>query len=412
VTEGAAAVEGVEARQGMTPRHRRARNCQAVARLAAVAAFLAMTATARSYADTPAPAGDATPAQQAPVNQTKETPVQGASMEDYRRHLTALQALTAACAKARDRKSCDPASVGPDDRVQLGAGADSEQRMIRYAWLRELLRRAQDPDAVRHNDSTITTALQPKDATLPAPRTTTILLEEAEKRLANDFTQAGGQFEPAQEHPAESSAMQKVLAEREFRRLKGQDPRDSILEKINDWVNSLFMGVSQLAEGAAWLGQMLVWGFVLAVAAGLIWGLLQLERRWRVRLVPDDDGPALGAASARDWQLWIEDARRAAAAGQWREAIHFLYWAAISRLESKRLWPADRARTPREYLALVAPEDPRKDGLAALTGSFERTWYGGRQAGEAEYRQADALAAALIGAGSTGTGMASGGNAR
>src|ERR1035441_9342535 len=77
------------------------------------------------------------------------------------------------------------------------------------------------------------------------------------------------------------------------------------------------------------------------------------------RLVPESDGPAVGAASARDWQLWLADARRAAAAGQWREAIHFVYWAAISRLESKRLWPADRARTPREYLSLVAAEDPR-----------------------------------------------------
>ena len=80
----------------------------------------------------------------------------------------------------------------------------------------------------------------------------------------------------------------------------------------------------------------------------------------------------------------------------WREAIHFVYWAAISRLESKRLWPADRARTPREYLALVAPDDSRRDNLAALTRSFERTWYGGRPAGEGDYRAAEALAAALI----------------
>ena len=114
---------------------------------------------------------------------------------------------------------------------------------------------------------------------------------------------------------------------------------------------------------------------------------------------------AAAAASARDWQLWLEDARRAAAAGNWREAIHFLYWAAISRLESKRLWPADRARTPREYLALVAPEDPRKAGLATLTGSFERIWYGGRPAAETDYRRAEAIAAALI----TGTGASAGG---
>jgi hypothetical protein len=133
--------------------------------------------------------------------------------------------------------------------------------------------------------------------------------------------------------------------------------------------------------------------------------LLQLERRWRIRLVPESYGPAAGAASARDWQLWLADTRRAAAAGEWRKAIHFVYWAAISRLESKRLWPADRARTPREYLALVVAEDPRRAGLATLTGSFERTWYGGRTAGENDYLQAEKLADGLI----SGSGVAEGG---
>jgi hypothetical protein len=123
-----------------------------------------------------------------------------------------------------------------------------------------------------------------------------------------------------------------------------------------------------------------------------------------VRLVPDTDRPAAGVASARDWQLWLEDAHRAAAAGHWREAIHFVYWASISRLESRRVWPADRARTPREYLALVAPDDPRKAGLAELTGSFERTWYGGRSAGERDYRNAEHLASVLIGSAAAASG--------
>jgi hypothetical protein len=123
-----------------------------------------------------------------------------------------------------------------------------------------------------------------------------------------------------------------------------------------------------------------------------------------------DRGWPPGAASAIHWQLWLEDARRAAAAGQWREAIHFLYWAAISRLESKRLWPADRARTPREYLALVAPEDPRQPGLASLTGSFERVWYGGRDAAESDYQRAEQIATALI-SGAAASAQGTGGGA-
>jgi hypothetical protein len=199
--------------------------------------------------------------------------------------------------------------------------------------------------------------------------------------------------------------MKQVLAGRDFRNLEAPTTRDSALEKLGAWLNGLLASFGKLQANVAWLGPVLVWGFVLAVCVGLVWGLMQLERHWRIRLVPESDGPAAGAASARDWQLWLADARRAAAAGQWREAIHFVYWAAISRLESKRLWPADRARTPREYLSLVAAEDPHRAGLSTLTGSFEQTWYGGRAAGEGDYKKAEKLADGLI----SGSNASSGG---
>ena len=62
----------------------------------------------------------------------------------------------------------------------------------------------------------------------------------------------------------------------------------------------------------------------------------------------------------------------------------------------------------------MAPEDPRRPGLATLTGNFERTWYGGRAAGETDYRKAEELAAELISsnaadAGHAGAGIPTGG---
>jgi hypothetical protein len=190
--------------------------------------------------------------------------------------------------------------------------------------------------------------------------------------------------------------MKEVLAGREFTNLQQAAEKDTYLEKFGNWLNRFFEKFGKIRARSAWVGRALVWGFFLAIGVVLAWSLLQLERRWRVRLVPSSERPAPISASARDWQLWLTDARTAAAAGLWREAIHFIYWAAISRLESKRLWPADRARTPREYLSLVAPGDPRKAGLASLTRSFERIWYGGHKAGESDYRRAEELAAMLI----------------
>ncbi len=329
-----------------------------------------------------------------------------ASMDDYRKHLQALAPIVEACAKARNTKACDPMLVGPDDRVPLGTGARTERRLIRFGWLRVLLSQAQDPDAPSAKTPDGPTAFPSLRGVRPPPRSTSELLKDAQARLGRDLAQANGAAVNSPDHAAEREAMNKVLAGRDFRNLGERSTRETVLERIGNWINQGFEHVANFGSRSAWIARALVWSLLGAICVGLMWGLLQLERRWRVRLVPDGDGPAAGAASARDWQLWLEDARRAAAAGHWREAIHFVYWASISRLESKRLWPADRARTPREYLALLAAEDPRRPGLATLTGSFERTWYGGRAAGENDYRRAEQLASGLI----SGSGAGGGGS--
>jgi hypothetical protein len=339
-----------------------------------------------------------------PIAGSAPTPPPGrwrdASLDDYRKHLLALTTLTEACAKARDLKSCDPTLVGPDDRIPLGAAADAPRRLVRYGWLRVLYSQAEEKDAPAPKSKPVPGNAAEPEGIRPPPLTTTQLLQAAEQRFASDLAQTDTPAASEPAHPLERDTMRQVLASKDFRDLEQQSVRDSMLEKVGNWLNKFFESAAGLRAKSAWIGRALVYGFVAVVCIALVWGLLQMERRWRVRLVPEDHSPAPGSASARNWQLWLDDARRAAAAGQWREAIHFVYWASISRLESRRLWPADRARTPREYLALVAPEDPRKINLAALTGSFERIWYGGRPAGEVDYRRAEDLATALIGTGS------------
>jgi hypothetical protein len=290
--------------------------------------------------------------------------------------------------------------------VPLSPAPNAERRLVRYGWLRVLLSKAQDKDAPAPKPAAVTADRQSWENVRPAPPATTQLLQDAQTRLAADLAQADAAPPPG--HDRERAAMNQVLAGNEYRNLAEDTAKNSVLEKTGTWLNNLLASAVRASARAPWLGRALVWGFIAAVCVALVWGLLQLERRWRIRLVPEDHVPAAGAASAIPWQLWLEDARRASAAGLWREAIHFLYWAAISRLESKRLWPADRARTPREYLALVAPEDPRQPSLATLTGSFERVWYGGRPAAESDYRRAEQIATALISGTAASTGSEGG----
>jgi len=366
-------------------------------------AQLAGMALAAALAVAPTACADA-PATQLTGNE------RDASLYEYRQHLVELKGVVAVCAWARDEKGCDPALVGLDDRVPLSNAAQAERRLVRYSWLRVLLKQASTPEkSDTKNKPPANPPAQPAAGpdqadskfTRPAKPTTGALLQAAKERLTGDITQADAAAAATQpaasaDHSAERNNMKQVLAGRDFRNLKPQSASDSYLEKLGAWLDRLIASIGRLRATSAWVGGVLFWGFILAVCVGLIWGLMQLERRWRIRLVPEFDGPAPGAASARDWQLWLADARRAAAAGEWRDAIHFVYWAAISRLESKRLWPADRTRTPREYLALMAAEDPRRTGLSSLTRSFERVWYGGRAADESDYLHAEQIATALI----------------
>jgi hypothetical protein len=401
-------------------------------------ALAALLAAARGRADAPAAATPAPP----PASQQHDV-----SLEEYRGHLQALAAVVEACAKARDAMTCDPALVGTDDRLPAAApppasanasAGESGRRLVSYGWLRALLGKVRDTDkaaAKRAAKEAAKPAVKPaataaakpdakpasgakgapaEDPALTQARATAQLLKDAKTRLDRDLAQIDAAPAAPPLHAQERETMTQVLADPSFRNLEEPAAQDSVLDKIARWlrhwigraIDRIVASITKVVSRSAWLGRLLLWGLILGVCVGLVWGLLQLERGWRTRLVPEGGYPGAGAASARDWQLWLEDARQAAAAGQWREAIHFLYWASISRLESRRLWPADRARTPREYLALVAPEDPRKAGLATLTGSFERIWYGGRAAGETDYRRAEQLAAALISASGTAGGAA------
>lgn len=338
----------------------------------------------------------------APGSQLPSAHAVDVSMADYRAHLVSLRAVVESCAKNRDVPHCDVALVGPDNRVPIVENGRQARRILRFDWLRYVLSGA----AVRKPESKSKSS-QPTTESTEGDEDGGLTPEDklnfAVTRLNRDIEQVDDKGVHVPPHPEERAALRQVLAASQFSHLNRRTLRDELLERVESWLNRLFSGLGNKHAHSPWIGRVIFWGFILLVCIGLAWSLMQLERRWRLRLVPDSLAPAPGAASARDWQLWLDDARRCAASGQWREAIHFVYWSAISRLESRRLWPADRARTPREYLALVRADDPRRTGLARLTRSFERTWYGGRPAAEADYRSAEELASALIGTGSAGT---------
>jgi len=150
------------------------------------------------------------------------------------------------------------------------------------------------------------------------------------------------------------------------------------------------------------VGNALAWMLVLAL---VVWLAIWLLRRFLRREIAAEEPAAVEAAQV-GWQDWYRDAQEAAGAGRFRDAVHALYWAGISRLEDLQALSRDRARTPRESLRQLAsraaaraalPLAPpvtaaQRSALASLTRALERCWYGNRPASHEDFRAALALA--------------------
>jgi hypothetical protein len=319
------------------------------------------------------------------------------TLPEYQQHLADLDSIVAACQQQRSHTAntqssfpaCDSAQIGPDNRVHLSSLPASVSREVRYDWLRSVLAQAE-----KKGDANKKTIFDAISTSKDKPASVNDLLTAAHQRLQDDLKQAQGQAEASPGYVAERKSLNTILSQRAYQGVTQQSGMGRFREWIINILDKLFSGLVRFGSQAPWIVWLLRILLLVGIGTALAWFLLRIERRSSVRLIPDVE-PAPGAPSAREWQLWLRDAQAMAAKGQWREAIHFLYWASISRLESKRLWPADRARTPREYLSLLAGTDPRKPNLATLTRSFERTWYGGRAAEASDFNAAVEQAAAL-----------------
>jgi hypothetical protein len=193
------------------------------------------------------------------------------------------------------------------------------------------------------------------------------------------------------------AAADRILAHPEFRTVAQESALQREINRIAQWINDLFTSVASLGQREPWLAPLIEWSFFsLAAAALLIWGFRTMQRQRLTVLLETAGIDAIWRKESDDWAAL---ARAQAAALDWREAIHSLYWATIVMLEGRKLWRPNRARTPREYLRLLEPGSPRQTSLGGLTRIFERIWYGQRPASENDYARVRALFEELDAAG-------------
>jgi hypothetical protein len=183
--------------------------------------------------------------------------------------------------------------------------------------------------------------------------------------------------------PTVKPKLQEIMQRSEFRHVSNQDPsaifREWAVQFLQRLLSLIFKDARQIVLGA----KILVWSLCLLIAGFILWQLY----RWAMREAPAEAVREIipFSPSAIGWRELLIQARAAAARGELREAVHCSYWSAISHLESSGAWRPDRARTPREYLRLIAQTDPSRPLLAGLTRDFEVIWYGNRHPAFSEW---------------------------
>lgn len=303
-----------------------------------------------------------------------QSPLHRSSPEEYGLHLQQLQAILQTCSARRTADACDPGQVGPDEVVITSAGP----RQIHYDWLRTTLANASGKPQKKPDGS---------PAKPLAPNEVKERLQAATDRLAQENTSPSTSVAPV---TLVRRNLDSVLTQRDFRRVQDPNLLARAEAKAWQWIFEHLGGIAAFGGRNPWIARVLEWAAISLPCLLLLWWIMLRLRRPAVG-VPPAEPVALSAPSAREWQRWLQEAEGFAQQQRWRDAVHHVYWAAISRMESRGLWPADRARTPREYLALLHRDHALLSDLRQLTRSFERIWYGHRSAEEQQYRDARSL---------------------
>jgi hypothetical protein len=172
-----------------------------------------------------------------------------------------------------------------------------------------------------------------------------------------------------------------ILSRKEFQEASGPSVWDQWRARVNRWILLHLIRLLNLVHISQRTGNMLAWAVLfLAVVA-----LFYVAYRWLSKSDELANLRAEARSPASDARCWIADAFRAADRGDFREAIHCGYWAAVAHLEDNRMLPRDRARTPRESLFLLEHYPKEQGVLQVITHSFELVWYGYRPVSVAEW---------------------------
>jgi hypothetical protein len=155
-----------------------------------------------------------------------------------------------------------------------------------------------------------------------------------------------------------------------------------------------------IADALGWLGSLRQTNrglfLLLILGCGLALGLILAHIGWMIyrtvsvsRRRHEDEHAR--AQRSRLSLLHREEALRKAAAGEFTEAIRFLFLSLVYRFDESGRVSFQKAYTNREYLALLADRPNVHDELQVFVDTLDENWYGQHPTDRSRYENCLAL---------------------
>jgi hypothetical protein len=186
----------------------------------------------------------------------------------------------------------------------------------------------------------------------------------------------------------EKELLKNVLSRPEFNpKPQGENVFKQIWNKIKEWWNDLFGGVSFGSGQGSWfsfIAMIVVFTLAALVIAYAIWKLVLLleGRRGKRKSEKKEARIVLGERLEPDQKAsdLLAEAEALARKGELRAAIRKAYIALLCELGDRKVLTLAQHKTNRDYLRAVRERRPLLNEMQKLTSSFENHWYGFRPA--------------------------------
>jgi Domain of unknown function (DUF4129) len=175
---------------------------------------------------------------------------------------------------------------------------------------------------------------------------------------------------PARSGPTVRAMAARILAERQFK----QD--EDLWQRFVTWLEAHLHVEVPSFFGGTW-GSFLVLAVLVVSVVGVVFLVARNLPSRRVRRARRSDVVVTDEDRAQTAEQWRQEADRLAAQGNYREALRCRYRALVAELADRRLIDQVPGRTSGDYERAVRALVPEAaEQFSAVTGLFERCWYG------------------------------------